>query len=211
MIIFQRMATFEGPPEEVMPWALEVTKAVNETTHLNAALWRGLFGGPQGTLVWSARLDNLTAFEAATDSLAMDTGYLGLLAKARDWVRPPIEDSLLRVVHTAGGDYMRPDVGAYVEGTTAVPAEGMLAKAGAFGVEIADLHSRLTHAPVLFCTSEYGAFGEMRWLVMYDSAAAVDAAAQAIAKDVDYGAKLDVAGSLFVEGMARRALARRIA
>jgi len=28
MIIFQRMATFEGPPEDVAPWALEITDAV---------------------------------------------------------------------------------------------------------------------------------------------------------------------------------------
>ena len=97
------------------------------------------------------------------------------------------------------------------EGTTAVPAEGKLAKAGAFGVEIADMHSKLTHSSVLFCTSEYGAFGEMRWLAMYDSAAAVDAAAEAIAKDEAYGKKLDDAGDLFVEGLARRTLARRIA
>jgi hypothetical protein len=29
MIIFQRVATFDGPPQEVAPWALEVTGAVN--------------------------------------------------------------------------------------------------------------------------------------------------------------------------------------
>ena len=46
---------------------------------------------------------------------------------------------------------------------------------------------------------------------MYSSAAAVDAAAELIAKDEDYGEKLDAAGDLFVEGLARRTLARRIA
>jgi hypothetical protein len=211
MIIFQRLATFDGPPEEAGPWALEITEAVNNRTHLNVALWQGLFGGPVGTLGWSSLVDNLTALEAATDSLASDTAYLSLVAKARGWGRTAPEDSLLRMVHTAGGDYVRPDVGAYAEVTTAIPAEGKLAKAGAFGVEIADLHSRLTHSSVLFCTSEYGAFGEMRWIGMYDTAAAVDAAAELIAKDGDYGAKLDHAGELFVEGLARRTLARRIA
>jgi hypothetical protein len=51
----------------------------------------------------------------------------------------------------------------------------------------------------------------MRWLALYDSAAEVDAAAEAIAKDDQYGKKLDAAGALFVEGLARRTLARRIA
>ena len=211
MIIFQRVITFDGPPEEVAPWALEITEAVNERTHLNVSLWQGLFGGPVGTLAWSTRVDNLTALEAANDALLGDAAYLSLLSKARDWMTTPAQDSLLRMIHTAGGTYVRPDVGAYAEGITAIPAEGKLAKATAFGVETSDLHSALTHSSVLFCTSEYGAFGEMRWMAMYDSAAAVDHAAEAIAKDPDYGKKLDVAGELFVEGLARRALARRIA
>ncbi|HVV37192.1 MAG TPA: hypothetical protein VHC63_11360 [Acidimicrobiales bacterium] len=44
-----------------------------------------------------------------------------------------------------------------------------------------------------------------------DSAAAVDTAAELVAKDEEYGAKLDAAGDLFVAGMAQRVLARRIA
>jgi hypothetical protein len=86
-----------------------------------------------------------------------------------------------------------------------------MAEAGAFGVEISDLHSKLTHAPVAFCAAEYAAFGEMRWLALYDSAAAVDSAAEAIAKDSDYAAKLADAGDLFIDGLARRILGRRIA
>jgi hypothetical protein len=210
MIIFQRIVTLEGPPEEVGPWAFEITEAVNKTT-LNVALWQGTFGMPIGTLGWSALIDNLTALEAASDTLLGDASYLSLVAKARPWTRAPGEDSLLRMVHSAGGDYVRPAVGAYAEGYAAVPAEGKLAKAGAFGVEIADLHSQLTHASVLFCSSEYGAFGEMRWLAFYDSAAAVDTAAEAIAKDEDYVKKIDSADDLFVEGVTRRTLARRIA
>lgn len=211
MHIFQRVATFEGPPAEIAAWASEITEVVNARTQMNVSLWQGLFGGPIGTLAWSALIDNLTALEVATDSLMTDPAYLSLVAKARDWTTGAPEDSLLRMVHTAGGDYVRPGVGAYSEVTTAIPAEGKLAKAGAFGVEIADLHAHLTHASVLFCASAYGAFGEMRWLALYDSAAAVDAAAELVSKDDDYGAKLDDAGELFVEGTARRVLARRIA
>ena len=31
MIIFQRLATFEGPPEEIAPWALEITEAAERS------------------------------------------------------------------------------------------------------------------------------------------------------------------------------------
>jgi hypothetical protein len=51
----------------------------------------------------------------------------------------------------------------------------------------------------------------MRWMALYDSAAAVDSAAQRTAKDEAYGSKLDDAGDLFVAGLARRGLAQRIA
>jgi hypothetical protein len=211
MQIFQRIAAFEGPPMDIAAWATEITDVVNARTQMNVSLWQGLIGGPVGTLAWSALVDNLTALEVANDTLAIEPTYLSLLAKARDWTVGTPEDSLLRMIHTAGGEYVRPGVGSYSEVTTAIPAEGKLAKAGAFGVEIADLHAQLTHSSVLFCSSAYGAFGEMRWLALYDSAGAVDAAAELIVKDEDYGAKLDDAGDLFVEGSARRMLARRIA
>ncbi len=211
MIIFQRVVTFQGPPQDVATWAAEITAHVNDRTSLDVSLWQGISGGPVGTLAWSALAENLTVLEAATDSLAGDKAYADLLSRAAEWSTGPGEDHILRMVHSAGGEYERPGVGAYAEGTRAVPAEGKLAKAGAWGVEIADAHAKLTHASVLFCTAEYGAFGEMRWLGLYPDAAAVDRAAEAIAKDESYTKKLDQAGDLFAEGSAQRTLARRIA
>ena len=148
---------------------------------------------------------------SATDSLAGDASYLSLVAEARDWTSTPGQDVLLRTIHTAGGDYVRPGVGGYTGGHHRDPSRGEVGRG--HRVRGGDRRSALplTHTSVLFCTSEYGAFGEMRWLALYDSAAAVDAAAEAIAKDKDYGQKLDAAGHLFVEGLARRTLARRIA
>jgi hypothetical protein len=211
MIIYQRLATFSAPPQEVVPWALEVTEAVNARTTLNTSLWQGLSGGPLGTFAWSALIENLTAAETAFDQLAADAEYLDLAAQAADWLSTPPEDHILRMVHSAGGDYVRPDPGAYAEVTRAVPRGGKLGEAAAFGVEISDRHSALTHSSVLFCTLEYGLFGEMRWLGVYPSAAEVDHAAELVAKDDGYGAALDRAGDLFVEGIAQHTLARRIA
>ncbi|WP_436795021.1 hypothetical protein [Actinospongicola halichondriae] len=211
MIIFQRMVTFQGPAQEVVPWAMDITETVNGATDLEVSLWQGRFGGPVGTLAWSTLADSLTALEAAFDALGSDAAYLDLETKAADWVTTPGEDSLLRMVHTTGGEYTRPAVGSYAEVTAATPSEGHFAEAGAWAVEIADMHARLTHSSVLVCTSGYGGFGEMRWLGLYDSAAAVDAGAEAIAKDEDYIAALDGGGGLFQEGSATRTLARRIA
>jgi hypothetical protein len=211
MIIFQRVVTFRGPQEEVIPWAQEITGAVNERTELNTSLWQGLFGGSLGTLAWSALVENLTAVEAAMETLAMDEGFQGLVNRAQPWLDQPGEDHLLRVLHTSGGDYVRPDVGAFAEVTRATPAEGRLADARAWGVEIADVHSKLTHSTVLFGASAYGRFGQLVWLGMFDSAAAVDEAAEAVGKDMDYVSMLDKGGPLFQPGTAEQSLARRIA
>lgn len=211
MIIFQRLATFRGPQEEVVPWALEITEHVNDRTSLDVSLWQGISGGPLGTFAWSSIVDGLAAVETAFDRLAGDSAYLDLASKAGDWVAVPPEDHILRVVHSAGGDYVRPDPGAYAEVTRAIPSEGKLAAATNFGVEISERHSALTHSSVLFCTLAYGTFGEMRWLGTYASAADVDHAAELIAKDDGYATALDRAGDLFVEGLAQRMLARRVA
>lgn len=210
-MIFQRRATLQGPPAEIGAWALEITRAVNDCTPMHVSLWQGLFGGPVGTFVWSTRVDSLTALEQANETLSHDATFLGLIDRVGAWATTPGEDSLLRTVSTAGGEYVRPDVGAYAEVTMAVPAEGKLAEATQFGVAMAEQHVALTHCSVLFCTSAYGAFGELRWTAMYDSAAAVDYAAQAISKDADYTQSIDRAGTLFAPGMTRTMLARRIA
>lgn len=210
MIIFQRVVTFRGPQEEVIPWAQEITEAVNDRTELNASLWQGIFGGALGTFAWSSLVENLTAVGAAMEILGQDKGFQDLLNRAQPWVHQPGEDHLLRVLHTAGGDYVRPDVGAFAEVTRATPAEGRLGDATTWGVEIADMHSTLTHSTVLFGASAYGRFGELAWLGILDSAAAVDDAAEAVGKDPDYAAKLDSGGPLFQPGTAERTLARRI-
>ncbi len=211
MIIFQRVLNLLGPPQEVLPWAMEVTEHVNAETELDVALWQSQFGQPLGTVAWTCILPNLTALEAATESLGADQAYVDLTSRAQDWISAPGEDHLIRISHVAGGDYKRPGVGAYAEMTAAVPAEGQLAAASAWAVEIADLHSDVTHAPVLFGGSAYGDFGLMAWVAFHDSAASVDEAAEAIGKDQAYVAKLDQGGDLFTPGSATRALARRIA
>lgn len=211
MIIFQRMVTLQGPVQEVVPWAMEITETVNDKTELDVSLWQGQFGAPLGSFAWSTLVESLTTLEAAFETLGGDAAFLDQQSRAQEWVTTPGEDTLLRMVHVTGGEYDRPGVGAYAEITTAIPAEGKLARAGAWAVEIADLHAAVTDQSVLVCSSAYGGFGQMVWLGISESAAAIDAAAEAIAKDQDYTAKLDEGGGLFQEGSAVRMLARRIA
>ena len=211
MLIFQRMVTLQGPPEEAGAWAVEMTALVNERTELEVSLWQGLFGVPLGSFAWTTRLPNFTALEAANDSLIGDRDYLAKVAEARDWVTTPGEDHLVRVAHIAGGDYVRPDVGSYAETTVAVPAPGRLAPASEWGVDITDRVSTMTHATAMFGGDSFGNFGQLVWIGLFASAAAFDEAEEIIGKDESYVQAIDQAGELFLPGSARRTLARRIA
>lgn len=211
MLIFQRLVTLQGPPQETARWALEITELANRRTQLNAALWQGLFGGPLGTFAWTAQLENLTALEAASDALLGDADYLAKVEEAQEWVSGDIVDNVVRVAHVAGGDYVRPAVGAYAEATMGVPAAGRLREAAAWGVDIAERHSAIGHSTVLFGSAGYGDFGTLVWFTLYDSADAVDRAAEAIAKDEEYAKAIDAGGPLFEPGSALRQLSRRIA
>jgi hypothetical protein len=210
MNLYQRVVTFQGPQDEVTAWAVEITGLVNDKSDLDVSLWQVLFGAPLGTMVWSAQVDGLPDVEQAFMTLGPDKAYLKLVDKAAEWVPTPGEDRFVRVQHIAGGDYARPDVGCYAEGTVAVPAEGKLAEAMQWGVEISDLHAEITHQSVLFGTNAYGEFGEVGWLGLSPDAAAIDRAAEATAIDERYLKSLDSAGNLFRPGSAQRTLARRI-
>lgn len=211
MIIHQREMAFAGPLDEVAQWAVEMTELVNAKTDLDVSLWQGVYGGPLGTMVWSTQVDGLAHVDRVSTTLVQEKSYLALAEKARDWIAAPGIDRLMRVLHVSGGDYARPDVGAYAEGTTAVPAEGKLAEATAWGVEIADLHAELTHQAVLFGANVYGEYGELGWIGLSDDAAGIDRAAEATATDDRYLKSIDAAGPLFRPGSAQRRLARRIA
>jgi hypothetical protein len=210
MNLYQRVVTFQGPQEEVAAWAVEITGLVNDKSGLDVSLWQVLFGAPLGTMAWSAQVDALADVEQASATLGSDKAFLKLEAKAQDWARMPGEDRFVRVQHIAGGDYARPDVGSYAEGTVAVPAEGKLAEAMQWGVEISDLHAEITHQSVLFGTNAYGEFGEVGWLGLSQDAAGIDRAAEATATDERYLKSLDSAGNLFRPGSAQRTLARRL-
>jgi hypothetical protein len=210
MNLYQRVVTLQGPQDDVAAWAIEITGLVNDKSNLDVSLWQVAFGAPLGTMVWSAQVDGLPDVEDAFMTLGSDKSYLKLVEKAGDWVTTPGEDRLVRVQHVAGGDYARPDVGSYAEGTVAVPAEGKLAEAVQWGIEISDLHAEITHQSVLFGTNAYGEFGEVGWLGLSPDAAAIDRAAEATGTDERYVKSLDSAGNLFRPGSAQRTLARRI-
>ncbi len=91
------------------------------------------------------------------------------------------------------------------------PAEGRLADAMAWGVEIAEHYTTVTDTGAAFLADDYGTFGQLTWIAVHDDGAAADAAGEATATDAGYVAALDRAGDLFQPGTGTRTASTRIA
>ena len=81
---------------------------------------------------------------------------------------------------------------------TATPAEGKIASALAWGVEVTTLFSNITGTPASFFADAYGPFGQLTWMATHADLAAADAAEAALQANPDYLRSIDGAGDLLV-------------
>ena len=131
--------------------------------------------------------------------------------QARQYLAGPPEDRHVEIIHTAGGEYRRPELGGVVQLTTATPALGKLGAAIAWGVQITELVSEVVGQPVFFGHSLAGPFGELAWIGASADAGAWDRTQEALTKDHRYLASLDEGTPNFEVGSGRVLLARRVA
>ena len=149
MILFTRTLTVLGNPRETGAWARRMAKLVTEKTGKETALWVGLSGTATGTHLFSAFYENMAEFATASGMLMADEQYLDGVTEARQHLVGPPEDRHVEIIHTAGGEYQRPQVGGVVQLTTATPALGKLAASIAWGVQITELASEIIGEPGL--------------------------------------------------------------
>lgn len=140
-----------------------------------------------------------------------DEAFVDLVAEGSDQLVAPPEDSLVEIVHTAGGSYERAGDGATVSVVTAEVVPGRVATAVRWGAEVADLLSEITGLPSLFARNVYGAFGGLEWVQTAPDLAAYERAWDQVNQDERYQEKLEETAGLFVEGSGHRVLGRRVA
>ncbi len=104
-----------------------MAKLVTEKTGKETALWLGLSGTATGTHIFSAFYENMAEFATATGMLMADEQYLDGATEARQYLAGPPEDRHVEIIHTAGGEYRRPELGGVVQLTTATPPWASLA------------------------------------------------------------------------------------
>jgi hypothetical protein len=192
-----------------MDFAVGMRNHVSEKVGQDVALWSAGFGAPVGAMAYAMRVDGLAGLQAMTASLATDEEYQAKLAKGRDLMAGPAEDSMAQPIHGELGD--PPPVGSFAMITTAVIGNGAYAEAIAWGVDMAQHAERVSGMPTMFLMNSFGTFGQVTWIGIGADAAAVDAAGQQLNSDADYMAKLGAAGNLFVPASGHRSLLTRVA
>jgi len=95
-IRFQRTALVAGVKgQEAMTFAADVSKYVTETLGLPTT-WGLQVGGTFATLHWFSEYADMAELEAALLKITTDSGYLDVLAKAKDlFVEGRTEDSII--------------------------------------------------------------------------------------------------------------------
>jgi hypothetical protein len=211
MHLFSRTITLRGNPRDTTAWAKDMCALVNERSPFDVSLWQGLFGMPVGTLAFSMLIESRAAFAAGQVQLLADDEYLDMIDKGMEFVTTPPEDRLVGMVHHAGGELRRADVGAAASITAAQVEVDRTSEAITWSVGMADLVAEITGYPVHLGTLEHGPFGELQWTSTAPDIAEVDRVSDLMAKDEDYIGRLSEATGLFVPGSGRQLLAVRIA
>jgi hypothetical protein len=178
---------------------------------VDVSLWQARFGYPLGTVVWSAMIESRAHLDEQMAKTAADPGFLDLVGRGQEFTTDPPQDMLRSVVHMTREPAGAPPIGAWVEVISAAPAEGKMADAMAWGVEIAEHYTTVTGSGAAFLADDYGMFGQLTWISVHDDGAAADAAGEATATDAGYLAAVDGGAHLFLPGSATRTASTRIA
>jgi hypothetical protein len=209
MNLFSRTVPMSGPVSTVGAQALEVREYVSKKTGTEIALWNLLFGGPVGTMIYTARIDGHAGLNALSAPLVGDATYEAMLAKGSDFINGPVVDQMRESLDgSMPGE--SPPIGSVAVITTAIIAAGKYVEAIGWGLDVAAHVTKTSGMPVGFYMDMYGPFGQVTWIGVGADAAAADASNAKLGADAEYMNKLSATSGLFVDGMSNRSLAVRI-
>jgi hypothetical protein len=207
MYLFSRrsIATL-GREFDALAAAVSVAQHVTTVTGRPVNVFSAVFGAPQGSVMWSTRAASFSDLAAITETLMADTTYLDMLDAMDGLFMAPAEDQFSRFMTTP----LEAATSKYYGVTRAAMATGRHADAVAFGVRTAEYMGSSLGFPSAFTTAMYGGFGDVSWIVGFDSASDVDAFEAWQLSDSGYQEILAEAGALFVENSGHNTLIERV-
>jgi hypothetical protein len=207
MYIFSRstIATL-GRQFDAYPAAVGVAEVVTKVTGQELNVFAGRFGMPQGSVMWSTRVESMVDLQGITDKLMADSGYQEMLASMDGLFMAPSEDRLGRVL-TGPIDAA---MSKYYGVTRAAMVNGKQAEAVAFGIKTAEYIGKALGTQSAFTKSSYGGFNDVTWITGFETEADVDAFDDWQMSDSGYHEILAEAGDLFVENSGHTSLIEKI-
>src|SRR3954454_5381271 len=152
---------------DAMTWAAKVTEKVNAISEVPVTLWTTEFSPQVGTLSWTTVVEDLSQMRTLDTKLMADSGYLSLVEEGAGYTTDAgLDDGIVDLVHAD------PDAvtGEYASVVQATIAPGSFVRGIEVGVEIAERAKAVTGQATAFGTSQTGVYGEVGWIVLYDSA-----------------------------------------
>ena len=206
MYIFGRTGVAApGKTAAAMTFAIEVAAKVTSITDIPLNVYRGNFGGPLGTILWSSRYESQAqAFEVEAKVLG-NASYLAMVDSATDLFLPTVTDGLTEIVSTSMAA-----PAALVAVTMATIANGKIAEAMELGVAIQAAVAKATGLGTAFCADVYGTYGGVRWILGGGSIADLDKARAAMNTDTALQALVGKAGDVYLAGSGQNSLLTKI-
>jgi hypothetical protein len=191
-----------------MAWSVKITEKANAISETPIALWTTVMSPDLGRLTWTTAVDDLSTITTMQDKLVADSGYLDLVEEGARFSSGAAVDGLVRYVHA---DRDGVATAQYSTAVRAVLAPGAWASGIALGVEIAVQAKALTGCPTSFGAMQTGTYGEVGWIVLYESIDQVQKATEALADDTAFAKLLDDNAGTWIPGASTQVINRRVA
>lgn len=207
MLLFSRTTiSTQGRELEAIPAAIEVAGIAAAVTGTGVNVFRYLFGEPSGTVMWSSIVESQAALLAIDAQLMGDTGYLDQVQSMQGLYSRPVEDHLSQVL----SPLTEAPEAKYYGITRAAMANGKFAGAIEHGLRAAEYMGTSLGIPSVFVKSTYGGFGDVAWIVGFDTIEGADKFDAWQMSDTGYHDIVAEAGGLYVENSGTTSLIEKL-
>jgi hypothetical protein len=207
MYIFSRSTVAAlGRELDAIPASIEIGALASKIMGREVSVFAARFGAPQGSIMWSMRVESLADLQENTEKLMADSGYAEKAESMNGLFMTPLDDRFGRFVTTP----LEAATSKYYGITRAAMANGKFGDAIMLGIEAAEYIGKSLNCPSAFVKAAYGGFGDVTWITGFDTMAEVDAFDDWQMADDGYHEIVDRAGDLFVENTGHTSLIEKL-
>lgn len=185
---------------------VEGAHRASEISGLDVRAWSVVYSPEVGTVVWSARIEDLEQLEVANDKLQASNEFGDFVEQNDKLFSGPLQDNLSQVI---SGQFSA-QIPEYITTVQARPSPGSLSNSVTLGIEIAEAASRITGIPTMLTSTITGPYGGLTWITGTQDLKTGAAAQERLMADPAWMALLERASSAYMPD-AMQTILRRLA